>query len=369
MQAAERALAAKASGSSSEAKKWFEKAFRLEKQVADAILSMEAPEPSRCAILSSTATLATDCENYREAERYVAAAIAGNPPSGLMDELRELSEKIQFQWHLHRRGFKLSDSEIEMSLIAGESVSRGLVETKQFVKRVEALDKLIRRTHDRIMSIPFRSSGPSIPDENSGVEVYLSAAMAASYSVKARLGYIDRDQLRFQSMDRRASPAKIVSEVVDCISYISEGMQSELKERIADESYYNSFVGLAGALGPDEKHIKMMDIRTEGKGVSRQISIAKPLRLPKQPGTTSKGPDSFIGRIRRADETEQNNVQPSFWIQSDSGTLTRVQTRPGQLQDVVSHYWGAMVRVMVTYTSKGKTPTLDQILLDTEPDQ
>ena len=69
-------------------------AFAKECRAADAILAMDAPEPSRTVLLKSAAWLAYDCDELRDAERYLCAALSGNPPGGLLKELRILLDQV-----------------------------------------------------------------------------------------------------------------------------------------------------------------------------------------------------------------------------------------------------------------------------------
>lgn len=77
-------------------------ACELEHKVAKAVLAMDAPEPSRCLILRSAALLAADVGRFRDAERHLCAALAGEPPAGLIDELRQDLTNI-----LKRTGFDI----------------------------------------------------------------------------------------------------------------------------------------------------------------------------------------------------------------------------------------------------------------------
>ncbi len=63
-------------------------AGQLEYAVAEAVLAMDAPEPSRCLMLKSAALFAAELCFLRDAERYLCAALAGEPPAELIDELR-----------------------------------------------------------------------------------------------------------------------------------------------------------------------------------------------------------------------------------------------------------------------------------------
>lgn len=86
MELAEQAFAARRSNDLPTARTYAYRAFHLEKQAADQSMT----EPTRSVLHRSAATLALDCGEYREAERLVAAALAGSPPGAIANELREV---------------------------------------------------------------------------------------------------------------------------------------------------------------------------------------------------------------------------------------------------------------------------------------
>lgn len=71
------------------------RAFVLEKQAAE----QSQTEPTHSVLHRSAATLALDCGEYREAERLVAAALAGTPPEPIANELREVLAALYQTWN------------------------------------------------------------------------------------------------------------------------------------------------------------------------------------------------------------------------------------------------------------------------------
>ena len=72
-----------------EANQNYRRAFELELDVAYAIMDSD-DEPNRSVILRSAASLALTCGEYREAEKLIATALAGDPPPSIASQLREL---------------------------------------------------------------------------------------------------------------------------------------------------------------------------------------------------------------------------------------------------------------------------------------
>ncbi|HEY0772021.1 MAG TPA: NB-ARC domain-containing protein [Sphingobacteriaceae bacterium] len=94
MDAAGLAFIAKRQGNEVEAFKLFRRAYELEVQAADLVVNDLSNEPTRSVLHRSAATLAIDCHEFREAERLIKVALAGNPPPEIVSELQELLEQV-----------------------------------------------------------------------------------------------------------------------------------------------------------------------------------------------------------------------------------------------------------------------------------
>ena len=94
MDAAEEALLAERRGDADTAARLQALAFDLEHRVAQMAIETRAPEPTRSVLLRSAATLALRCGELQAARELVDSALAGNPPSEIADELRDLRAAI-----------------------------------------------------------------------------------------------------------------------------------------------------------------------------------------------------------------------------------------------------------------------------------
>ena len=90
MDLADQAVAAQRRKARNEATQLFRQAFERERAAAVLFVIDFDAEPTRSVLLRSAASLALDCEEFREAERLIAAALWGNPPAELYEELRDL---------------------------------------------------------------------------------------------------------------------------------------------------------------------------------------------------------------------------------------------------------------------------------------
>lgn len=84
---------AKQRGHNSEADKLYLQAYELESRIA-LQLANSTIEPSRSIIHRSAASLAIECGKYREAEKLISVALAGEPPAEIVRDLRDLLWQI-----------------------------------------------------------------------------------------------------------------------------------------------------------------------------------------------------------------------------------------------------------------------------------
>lgn len=95
MELADVAFYAYRKGEKSEAERYYREAFQYEKAAAMLLLNEYQTEPSRAILFRSAACLLLNLpqptqQDYREAERMAAFALAGNPPDGIIPELWEI---------------------------------------------------------------------------------------------------------------------------------------------------------------------------------------------------------------------------------------------------------------------------------------
>jgi hypothetical protein len=93
MDFAEDAIVAKRRGNMGKYQELIRKAFELEKQAANLLAIEYEYEPSRSILYRSAAGLALECDEFREAEKLASAGLAGDPPTDILKELREVLEQ------------------------------------------------------------------------------------------------------------------------------------------------------------------------------------------------------------------------------------------------------------------------------------
>lgn len=368
MELASKAFQAELHGDYGTAEAFFRQAFGLEKRAAEAVAGDVSLEPSRSVLLRSAASLALDCREFREAERLVALALSGTPPYELCEELRDLLEKVYFSRHLDLRGMELDPIEFQMAMVGG-AVGFGVMESRQFLRRAETLERLVYRTAERKRRIPFRESGAPTRDTTSAYEVYFSTSRAASYAITVRIGRPKR-QLSLEFAEQPTAPA-IVDEVLVCLDDFSNGRVEQLRERIPDEPYFNNFTALAKKLSPDGSRVQTVGftaLRGEEKRVVALVGPPSDIWRPKVEGGTTL---EYVGRIHAADETSKTRNHPVFRVEDEAGNVSPgIRVRPGILQDIVKPYWGDLVIVIASKPKRGAPIMVDiRPVAEPTPDQ
>ena len=351
MEAAGRAFRADLEGDYQLAESLFREAYDLERNATEAVAPYHGSEPTRSVLLRSAASLALDCREHREAERLVAVALSGNPPAELCEELRDVLETVYFSRHLDLRGLELDPIEFQMTMVGGV-VGFGVMESSQFLRRAETLERLLIRSVERQQGLPFRESGGPRRRAMKDFEIYFSTARAASYAITVRLGRPQR-QLLLEFPDQ-VQPSAVVDDVLVCLDEFGAGNVESLHERISDEAYFNNFTALARRLAPDGEKVRTVGFTAVKGDEERVVALANPPADVWKPKVTTGTRVEYVGRIRAADETSKKAKHPVFCLEDDAGVVSpKVRVPPGVLQDIVKPYWGELVKVIASKPKRG----------------
>lgn len=261
------AFAARQRNAADEAARFLRLALQSEREAADVLASDLALEPTRSVLHRSAATIAIEAGEFDSAERLICRALAGHPPSDIAEELRDLLEQAYFHRHLSLRGLELAADEFQMS-ITGDEVGYGMARPDAFLGRVSSVEKLLYRTAERQLKKAYRSHGSVSRGFKEQLEVYLSVPRAASFAVSFRVGRTT--QLKFEGLSLAEG---IVDEVLYCFELFNRANEKELRSRIPDLSYYTNFVGLARAIAPDGRGVKLVGFTALRNGEKKEVAL------------------------------------------------------------------------------------------------
>jgi hypothetical protein len=331
MEAYDQAVAAEKAGNPERASESYRSALTLESEAAARVASRIEFEPTRSVLHRSAAAIALRCQEFRKAERLIAAALSGNPPDEIADELRELLDRVNFDRHMQLRGIHLASNEMQLS-IAGNSV-------------VKVAEKLLIRTIERKRGRPFRETGRTTREIAENYQLYLSAPRTRSFAVTLRVG-LPEDQRYLSGMEDAApeSAGEVVQTLLECLTAYNEDQGQRLRELIPEESYRRNFVALARQLAPDGERVKLVGLTTEGQDSPRKVAMDRP-RMAHVVDEAEKPQGEIvevIGRLLFANSSTSKNI---IKIVDDFGNKHPFVVLEGMMADIVKPLWEDRVRV------------------------
>lgn len=113
MDLAEQADLAKLRGYTDQVQEFLLQALALEAEAARLVADDLTDEPTRSVLHRSAASLAVECVKLQTAEKLIAQALAGTPPSDIAAELKDLFLQINVRNYLNRRGVELTESQLQ----------------------------------------------------------------------------------------------------------------------------------------------------------------------------------------------------------------------------------------------------------------
>lgn len=345
------AYAADLKGDLATASSLFSKAFEFESRAAYMLKDDYDAEPSRSVLCRSAASLGVDCGEFREAERLVAVGLMGDPPEEICEELRDVLEKIHFSRHLGLRNASLDPGEFQMSL-TGAAVGFGIVESAQFLRRADVLEKLLVRNAERMRGMPFRESGNANADSLDGFEVYYSVPRAASFAITIRIGRPFRQQM----LPGFVSVPEVVDDFLLSIQQFNDGNGDGLRQRLDSDAYFNNFYALAKKLAPDGNKINNVGFTSIRGDERKEASLSHPAVPTLRRIDETVGVIRIVGEIHKADELRPGT--PVIGIRDVEGKVHHVSV-PAGLGDIVKPYWGERVELIAKQVSAKKLELVD----------
>lgn len=332
----------RAAGDHAQARLHFVEAFNLEREAGLGAAALNLPEPSRSILLRSAATLALDAEQPREAEKLVAAALAGDPPDLIADELRDLHETVNLYRHLALRGIILEHNEFQVSL-AGNMIGHGVALGREFLERIETVGKLVRRTIERKRRQPFQDLGRPSREVTEDYSLFLTVPRAASFAISIKIAQPSGQR----NLPETLLESEIIDEVLSGLEHIEKKEEQALREMIPEESYYRNFVALAKAIAPDGESISMVGFTSARKTValkSRRDTITASSDSTQEVKTPPDAPITVVGRLLFADARKASKREVRLIDKTDKEYTLRVPE--GMMADIVKPLWESVVEIV-----------------------
>jgi hypothetical protein len=386
MDAASRARLAVVGGHAGDPGPLWREAFDLESRAARLSAPLADWEPSRAVLHRSAASLALKCGEERAAERLIGEALAGDPPEELLEELRDLLEQVHFRRHLRLRGLELSPAEVQMSM-SGGATGHGFVLGDSFAERISKAEKIVTRTIERRLGMPYRDSGGPQRAVRELFPLLVSVPRAASFAVTLRVGrpaeqmplpltdpgsgapLSGEDLLPYPDELVRFDVRAALDDIVDGLRELNDGEAGALADRIPDEAYRRNFVQLGLKLAPDGKDVGMVAFTALRDGAERAVALrrtAKELEETVLGSSFGESPEPLPpiqvleGVLRYADGTETDDERDGVVkVVDDTGSKHTLVVKPGMMADIVRPYFDR--RVVIRTVKSGRKRLLELI--------
>lgn len=355
MDYADAALEARRHGQEDRFNEMSKQAFEFERKAAEIIAGNLEAEPTRSVLHRSAASLALDIGDHRSAERLIAVALAGNPPDDIAEELRDLSEQVNFQRHLVLRNITLEPDEVQISL-SGKGIGFGIAQGNEVMDRVRNIEKIIYRIVQRKMGRPFQGQVKYSKTSKENYEVYLSTPRAASFAVSLKIGKpesTDDSQGKFPDME---PAAEVLNEMVSCLDLVNQGDTKSLREKIPDDLYYDNFVQLARQIAPDGIDVSQVGITFTRGGKEQRVAFQRqreqiPVSVKPISGEGTGEDVRITGSLQYADAISK---KPSIkLVEKGTGKKHTIFVPESMMSDIVRPLWEYVVVVSGTKSKNG----------------
>jgi hypothetical protein len=363
MELADQAAMARRAGTMDEFKRLTVEALKLETEAAKTFAAESNLEPTRSVLFRSAATLAVECQELRIAEQLISTALAGNPPSEIADELRDLLEDVYFNRHLELRGVKLAPGEVQM-MLEGDGVGFGMTRSEAFIQRVNVLETMLYRTAERLLERPFREAGRKIKKLAKDFELYLSVPRSASFAVTLKLSQSNQPDLPGVDDSKSKNTMK---ELLDNLEILNKGDIRALEKRIPDEPYRRNFIALAERLSPDGSDIRTVGFTSVTGTETRKVALATPRKMlrerihraSRRPIAKTREKEIQIqGILLEADATQE--LEGLIIVRDSQGTEFKIHVPRGMMSDIVK----PMFEEEVVVSAIEKSSRIDLVAID-----
>jgi len=346
MELAQLALIARHKGEFDKAELLARQAYESEANAAELIPDEKASEPTRSILYRSAASLAYQCKEFKIAQRLIAKGLSGFPPDQIEQELKELYEQVNYEYQLQERGLELQEDDIQMSL-HGNSVGYGTIDYDEFIKRINMFPKVIKRTVQRLMKLPYQVTG-KISEKFRPFTTTVSALEAGSFAITFKLGIAKEHQMELYS---NVNASSVIDDILTDIELINQGNLESLKKRITDEGYYRNFVSLIRDIAPDGDKINIVKFISSKKiiGLTRRH---RDIELTPKIENTDHRPIVLKGLLDYATSRNKSIIG----ITDKSGKSHSIFIEKG-MEDLVRSYYGQWIVVEGTWDGKYIYPT------------
>jgi len=336
-------MVARHQGELERAKDLAREAYEYESRAVELVADDKSSEPTRSILYLSAASLAYQCKEFQAAQRLIAKGLSGYPPSKIEEDLKDLYERLKFEYNLQARGVTLGDEDLQLSM-EGKAVGPGMILYDEFKKAVENTLNIVNRTVERKMGREYRRGAGRPAKIDRPFVPTLVALGPGSFNITLKLGLAEGTIPLF------FDATQIIDEILTGIELLDNSDEEGLRNLIRNESYRRSFVSLVRDMAPDGDKISFVRFASKRRTVSltRQSNdIELVPELEAIEGNVEREPVAVTGLLDLAVMRGQDTIG----LTAKDGKRHEIIVREG-MDDLVRSYFGEWVRVTGFYDGK-----------------
>jgi len=353
MELAQRAMISRHKGDNEQAVELAGQAAKLEAEAAELIPENMESEPTRSILYRSAASLAYQGEEFKLSQNLILKGLLGYPPIEIETELKNLYEQVNFEQNLLESGLTLEQEDFQLSL-QGSMVGAGTILIKEFMRRLEAIQRLISKTTQRLMGRTFQTSGP-ISTEFQIFVPAISVPRAGSFSVTIKLAKFEETH----QMQYLVTAEEVINQLMEGVDLVNKNDFEGLIKIIQIESYFENFIQNTKELAPDGKNINLVGFSTPKRVVTlstprSEIKKSIDAALMKSIKEEEVVPVEIQGEMDYADSRNVNRIG----LTTENGDRENIIISEGMVE-IVRLYYGNLV--IISGVRKGKDIHLSDI--------
>ncbi len=332
-------------------------ALKLEEKAAYLLYDHIDAEPARSILFQSAANIASEVELYDKACKLIYAALSGTPPQHIVCNLHDLLESIQFSRHLNYENIEVSANSINVSMY-GNLVGNGIVLYDVFKRKVDAIEKMVLRTIQRL-KFPDCFSSNKIYELRKQYPIFVQSVGKGCLSVGLMVGLDEKNESNL--VDREILDMSI-KEFTKGVQLLNNENYEELKSMIGNDDYYKSITEIYQEILPDGTNISGVNISAniEDQPFDLFITKTKPSMFNEEHqademdvvSAAEKGSELVLeGYIKMADSTKK---EPYVKLVQEDNKEYKVYLEEATIDNVVSSYWDEYVSLKVRKKGKEK---------------
>lgn len=327
----------------------FEKAYYIERAIADTIEAIEENEPSRSIFYKSAASLALNAKLFREAEISACLGMSGIGNNVELDELRDIFDQVNFERHLYLNGVDLENNQFQLSFV-GNEVGSGYIKSSELIDRLNIITDLARKEVEKKANKKFNSRGR--PGKVVQMyPLYFSAGMTGSYKIIIQIGNSKKNQPLIGG--KYDIEKDIIKSIIKKVEYINNNNLDALKKEYGtDDPYYDFFVESIKSFAPDGNKIKMIGFTTTIDGEEVRTKLT---RRRNEIGRNENYENDFeLDAIEEGtiisiegilDLSKSRKATHVFEVMADDGQSYKFEASEGELASIVRDNYKDLVRV------------------------